>query len=97
MAVHDVDVDQIGAAALGGGDLRRRAPRNPPPGSTAQSAADASPADLERDRLARRDLEPGLRALAQDDAGGHARIGMIADDGDAEAARRAAGPRRGRR
>ena len=33
------------------------------------------------------DLESALRALAQHDAGGHARIRMIADDRHAEAAR----------
>src|SRR5262245_5552090 len=48
--------------------------------------ATASAAHLERNRIAETDLEPALRALSEHDAGGHAGIRMIADDGDAEAA-----------
>ena len=87
MAVHDVDVDQVGAAALDGGD--RVAERREIGGQNRRRDLQmrlASSAHLERDRLAGRDLETRLRALAQDDAGRDAGIGMIADDRDAEAA-----------
>ena len=96
MAVHDVDVDQVGAAALDRGD--RVAERGEVGGEDATARSrHRSPADLERDRLARRNLEAGLRALAQHDAGGHAGIRMIADDRDAEAARAQQIRRRDRR
>src|SRR5262245_57949561 len=41
-----------------------------------------SPADLERNRLAGSDLESRLGILAEDDAGGYARMWVIADDGN---------------
>ena len=62
---------------------------NGPPSTRRQTECWArrgrSSAHFERDRLARSDLEPGLRALPEHHAGGHTRIGIGADDRDAEA------------
>ena len=55
VAVHHVDVNQIGAAALDGGD--RVAERREVGGQDRRARSARSPADLERDRLAGRDLE----------------------------------------
>ena len=95
VAVHDVDVNQVGAAALHGGD--RLAERGEVGREDRRRDAARSSADLERDRLARADLKAGLRTLAEHDAGGDAGIGIRSDDGDAEAARRGGSRRHGRR
>ena len=98
VAVHHVDVQQVGAATLDGGDVlpERREIRGQQRRSDQHLIAHLA-ADLERDRLPRGDLKPRLRILPQDEPGGDAGVGVIADHRGPEAAGCAAAPRPGRR
>ena len=80
MPVHDVDVQQVRPAALGGGnvltesrEISRQERRN-------QDTLTGLSAHLERNRFSWRDLKAGLGVLPQHDPRGNAGIRMVAHE-----------------